>query len=145
FGDFSFPYELQDPGTIVSLSDHKFDDRESEHFSPQQGNVSSVHEQHDVSMRPAASDTSFNQRNGSQQRHHTPNPSDGSPQDTSPGGNSLEESVADEFGLHSTGRPESGEHGGKSKDDKSEMTPAWSELKTKAGKERKRLPLACIA
>ena len=31
-----------------------------------------------------------------------------------------------------------------SKDDK-EKPPPWSELKTKAGKERKRLPLACIA
>lgn len=30
------------------------------------------------------------------------------------------------------------------KDDK-EKPPSWSELKTKAGKERKRLPLACIA
>ncbi|KAI8943561.1 hypothetical protein NX059_001558 [Plenodomus lindquistii] len=32
----------------------------------------------------------------------------------------------------------------KSKDD-SQDTPQWSEMKTKAGKERKRLPLACIA
>ena len=29
--------------------------------------------------------------------------------------------------------------------DESDKKPAWSELKTKAGKERKRLPLACIA
>ena len=33
----------------------------------------------------------------------------------------------------------------KPRDDKSDPTPSWSELKTKAGKERKRLPLACIA
>lgn len=31
------------------------------------------------------------------------------------------------------------------KPDDSQAIPAWSELKTKAGKERKRLPLACIA
>ncbi|KZF23525.1 hypothetical protein L228DRAFT_118154 [Xylona heveae TC161] len=30
-------------------------------------------------------------------------------------------------------------------DDKSSTIPPWSELKTKAGKDRKRLPLACIA
>ncbi|GAB7345032.1 hypothetical protein MBLNU457_3448t1 [Dothideomycetes sp. NU457] len=30
-------------------------------------------------------------------------------------------------------------------DDKDELMPSWAELKTKAGKERKRLPLACIA
>lgn len=33
----------------------------------------------------------------------------------------------------------------KSKEEKTEPLPPWSELKTKAGKERKRLPLACIA
>jgi hypothetical protein len=33
----------------------------------------------------------------------------------------------------------------KSPDQGDESRPAWSELKTKAGKERKRLPLACIA
>lgn len=33
----------------------------------------------------------------------------------------------------------------KNKDLKSDGTPQWAELKTKAGKERKRLPLACIA
>ena len=33
----------------------------------------------------------------------------------------------------------------KTEDDEKNQRPAWSELKTKAGKERKRLPLACIA
>lgn len=31
------------------------------------------------------------------------------------------------------------------RDDKTEPPPSWSDMKTKAGKERKRLPLACIA
>ncbi|TKA30992.1 hypothetical protein B0A50_01960 [Salinomyces thailandicus] len=35
--------------------------------------------------------------------------------------------------------------GGRQEDLQGAMAPAWSELKTKAGKERKRLPLACIA
>lgn len=34
---------------------------------------------------------------------------------------------------------------GKKKDGELEFPPPWSEMKTKAGKERKRLPLACIA
>ncbi|KAH7047394.1 zinc finger transcription factor 1 [Macrophomina phaseolina] len=34
---------------------------------------------------------------------------------------------------------------GKRKDGESDHPPPWSEMKTKAGKERKRLPLACIA
>ncbi|KAI9838016.1 MAG: hypothetical protein M1819_006170 [Sarea resinae] len=33
----------------------------------------------------------------------------------------------------------------KGRDDKGDAPPPWSDLKTKAGKERKRLPLACIA
>lgn len=33
---------------------------------------------------------------------------------------------------------------GKDKDKSADPTPAWAELKTKAGKDRKRLPLACI-
>lgn len=49
----------------------------------------------------------------------------------------------DEFGLTDTGAGD-GTDLGKPKEDKNE-TPAWTELKTKAGKERKRLPLACIA
>ena len=42
--------------------------------------------------------------------------------------------------LHS--KNDKGEDGGKNEE---EDPPPWSELKTKAGKERKRLPLACIA
>ncbi|KAI2618659.1 zinc finger transcription factor 1 [Hypomontagnella submonticulosa] len=61
------------------------------------------------------------------------------------GTNSLEGDMSDEFGL-STGIPGDGtDLGGKLKENKSDPAPAWSELKTKAGKERKRLPLACIA
>ena len=41
--------------------------------------------------------------------------------------------------------PHKGEHDGRKYSIDDENRPAWSELKTKAGKERKRLPLACIA
>lgn len=40
---------------------------------------------------------------------------------------------------------EGGEHAMASKEEEESKPPAWSDLKTKAGKERKRLPLACIA
>ncbi|PHH55449.1 putative transcriptional regulatory protein [Ceratocystis fimbriata CBS 114723] len=66
----------------------------------------------------------------------------------SPNTHPLEEAVADEFGLSVTATsPESTKKAStapKQKEDK-DPAPAWSELKTKAGKERKRLPLACIA
>ncbi|CAM1502925.1 Fc.00g077010.m01.CDS01 [Cosmosporella sp. VM-42] len=72
--------------------------------------------------------------------------SDGGPPDrNSPMANSLDDSVADEFGLSSQGPADGTDLGGKAKEDKTDAAPAWSELKTKAGKERKRLPLACIA
>lgn len=74
----------------------------------------------------------------------------------------LEEPVSDEFGLvlsdpasmDRAGGSGSGSGSGDHrpsflvKDERTgstDATPAWSELKTKAGKERKRLPLACIA
>ncbi|KAJ6444732.1 C6 transcription factor [Purpureocillium lavendulum] len=62
----------------------------------------------------------------------------------SPTANTFEDPIADEFGLHSHGRGDGTDLGVK-KDGKSDAPPAWSELKTKAGKDRKRLPLACIA
>ncbi|CBX96925.1 hypothetical protein LEMA_P100560.1 [Plenodomus lingam JN3] len=52
-------------------------------------------------------------------------------------GDALATKLHDNDGNHSTTSR-------RSKDD-SQDTPQWSEMKTKAGKERKRLPLACIA
>ena len=61
--------------------------------------------------------------------------------------NPLEDNLGDEFGLND--RPQTREKDtesrGKSKNEQGGLPPSWSELKTKAGKDRKRLPLACIA
>ena len=88
---------------------------------------------------------------------------DDSQNDSEPdrGASLLEEPMSDEFGLalndsaslELRGQRSSGTGGGGGggggKDERSgggnDVVPAWSELKTKAGKERKRLPLACIA
>ena len=61
-----------------------------------------------------------------------------------------DETNTDEFGLASSSRnPADGtDLGGRTKDANktgNDAPPSWSELKTKAGKDRKRLPLACIA
>lgn len=53
--------------------------------------------------------------------------------------------VGDDISTPNRGRADGTDLGGRPKDDKSEHMPSWSDLKTKAGKERKRLPLACIA
>ena len=68
---------------------------------------------------------------------------DESPSSSRIRGTSAPESY-DDFGLHDTGAAD-GTDLGKPKEDSKSETPAWTELKTKAGKERKRLPLACIA
>uniref|UniRef100_A0A0D2Y8C3 Zn(2)-C6 fungal-type domain-containing protein n=2 Tax=Fusarium oxysporum (strain Fo5176) TaxID=660025 RepID=A0A0D2Y8C3_FUSOF len=67
------------------------------------------------------------------------------PDRTSPASEAPEDPTTDEFGLASRSRAGGIDPGGKPKEDKADATPAWSELKTKAGKERKRLPLACVA
>lgn len=70
-------------------------------------------------------------------------------EDESPGGHphgaSLEDALSDDFGLGYAGARDGTDLRGKPKEDKTDTSPPWSELKTKAGKERKRLPLACIA
>lgn len=74
--------------------------------------------------------------------------SDGESPGSYPQLQSLDDPVPDEFGLINkfhNGLGVAAGLGSKPKEDKSDHVPAWSELKTKAGKERKRLPLACIA
>jgi hypothetical protein len=69
---------------------------------------------------------------------------DASPSSNRAGGG-LDGSYSDDFGLNSGGALDGSDLGTRSKEDKNDPNPPWSELKTKAGKERKRLPLACIA
>lgn len=51
------------------------------------------------------------------------------------------------YGQSEEGAPSGGQNGdgGTAEGENESDKPAWTELKTKAGKERKRLPLACIA
>ncbi|KXT06500.1 hypothetical protein AC578_6072 [Pseudocercospora eumusae] len=68
---------------------------------------------------------------------------------TSPGGQRGQAPFAEnQFGSENndavTSQPASAD-AGKQDDNQTGAPPPWSELKTKAGKERKRLPLACIA
>lgn len=58
---------------------------------------------------------------------------------------SITDGLSDELGLSRSAAGDGSDLGSKMKDEKDGPMPPWSELKTKAGKERKRLPLACIA
>ncbi len=70
------------------------------------------------------------------------------PQDSSRAardGSQIPDGRYDEFGMHNPTAADGSDLGKGAKGDDKIGTPAWTELKTKAGKERKRLPLACIA
>ncbi|KAM3550259.1 hypothetical protein MY1884_008335 [Beauveria asiatica] len=144
YGDFAFAYA--DMSGMTDQSASTFDDPPgSDHFSlhstmapasVSSANMNSLTEAPnssfaiDPSAFSAAGIDTIPDENASVDRH--------SPSHASAGDN-----ANDDFGSSAAGRAD-GTDLGKSKIDKAE-TPAWSELKTKAGKDRKRLPLACIA
>lgn len=143
FPDFHFPFqEMPEAGQMLALDDHTND----LFATPGHGSISSIGERKDSTASGPHSAT-YTMIDPSQQnrRRSIDGSEDGSQGSVHVGTNSLEDNMSDEFGL-STGGPGDGtDLGGKPKENKSDPAPAWSELKTKAGKERKRLPLACIA
>jgi hypothetical protein len=70
---------------------------------------------------------------------------EGSPESNRERATLMGHGYGDEFGLNRRGTGDGSDMNCKSKEDRDGPTPPWSELRTKAGKERKRLPLACIA
>ncbi|KAI0512661.1 fungal-specific transcription factor [Xylaria bambusicola] len=126
---------------MMSLDDHTADlfasPNPSSHPSIEEKKGSTTASRQDTSSSVAQS--------GSKRPHSTDESEDGSQASPQDGPNSLEDNMSDDFGLSATAPGDGTELGGKLKENKTDPTPAWSELKTKAGKERKRLPLACIA
>ncbi|RWA10397.1 hypothetical protein EKO27_g4723 [Xylaria grammica] len=141
FPDFTFPFQdLTEEGHMISL-DHATD----LFASPDAGSNPSVGERND-SVTAGRRDAPTSEAQASRKRPHSIDESeDGSQESLHDGHNSLEDNMSDDFGLSATVPGDGTELGGKLKENKADPTPAWSELKTKAGKERKRLPLACIA
>jgi len=143
FGDFQFPYQnsLEDspmvglPSTFEDHGPDVFGTSEPPSISGMQDRQNSVTS---ITVQTSAYGA------GGQRQSSMDGSDDGSPDSNQNGGNLLEDPMSDEFGL-ARGPVDGTDLGGKSKGDKADTTPAWSELKTKAGKERKRLPLACIA
>ncbi|KAI0902216.1 zinc finger transcription factor 1 [Annulohypoxylon nitens] len=143
FPDFHFPFqEMTEAGQMIDLDEHS-----NELFAtPGHGSISSIGDRKG-STASGPHSTIYTMIDPSQQNRQRSidESEDGSQESAHVGTNSLEDNMSDEFGL--TGGPSDGTDlgGGKLKENKSDPAPAWSELKTKAGKERKRLPLACIA
>lgn len=142
FPDFSFPFqELTEEGQMISLDDHATD----LFATPDPSSNPSIGEKRD-STTGGRHDTPIAGAQASLKRPHSIDESeDGSQESPHDGHNSLEDNMSDDFGLSVAATGDGTELGGKLKENKADPTPAWSELKTKAGKERKRLPLACIA
>ncbi|KAI1744022.1 fungal-specific transcription factor [Xylaria scruposa] len=115
-------FATPDPSSNPSIGEKKDSTTAGRHDTPVTGAQASL-------KRPRSIDES---EDGSQESPHD-------------GHNSLEDNMSDDFGLSVVATGDGTELGGKLKENKADPTPAWSELKTKAGKERKRLPLACIA
>ncbi len=142
FPDFSFAFqEVSDGGQVIGLDGHA-----GEIFAtPGHGSIISTDERKG-SITSGPHSGSFSLDNQSHDRQLSLDGSeDGGHEVGHLGGSVLEDNMSDEFGLSTSAPGDGTDLGGKLKDLKSDPAPAWSELKTKAGKERKRLPLACIA
>ncbi|KAG4275826.1 hypothetical protein FPRO04_14335 [Fusarium proliferatum] len=134
FDDFAFAYHgLPDQSSLVSLADHTLMSQSPTAFPQHQAMSGLAHSGLPFGTLPTGN------------RSQSMEGCEASPNRTSPASNAFEDPTTDEFGLASRNRADGTDLGGKPKEDKTDATPAWSELKTKAGKERKRLPLACIA
>lgn len=137
FPEFSFPYHgMPESGHIMGMEDQGADlfaqaaGGSIPSISKREGSLAS-------GSNFAMSDQPIQARPRDGSEHESPG-------STHHGANSMGDNMSDEFGL-STNIPHDGpDHGHTSRDHKMDSTPTWTELKTKAGKERKRLPLACI-
>lgn len=146
FADFQFAYQSPlGASPMDGLHRSAYDDHGPNLFAtPQPASASPMQDR-----QGSANSTSFQPSGyggaGGQRRPSPGGSENGTPDSIANGANSLEEPMSDEFGLATGGLADRIDLAGRLKGDKSGATPAWSELKTKAGKERKRLPLACIA
>ncbi|KAH8910015.1 hypothetical protein BR93DRAFT_447332 [Coniochaeta sp. PMI_546] len=142
FGDFHFPYQdLPEDDPMGNFDQHAAGEVFARSQPP---SIASIPDRQ-ASVTSITVQTSQYGNRPSQRQDSMDESDDGSHDSNHHGANSLEEAMSDEFGLTNCGPGDGTDLGGKSKDEKTGMVPAWSELKTKAGKERKRLPLACIA
>jgi len=142
FTDFSFQYQnisesMEDPLRVENPSDPYTLSERGRRQSEHRGSVTSI------SGMPRGSFSSAVATRYGRNASISCGSDEASP--TSIRGGGLESAYGDDFGLNSAGPLDGSDLGGRTREEKNDPTPPWSDLKTKAGKERKRLPLACIA
>ncbi|KHO00695.1 zinc finger transcription factor 1 [Metarhizium album ARSEF 1941] len=146
FPDFAFSFgSLSDQGPMAGMPEAGFGNPSNSDFAHIHGLGSTVSPaRHPLAALPSMPASSFapEQSDGSASLEMA---EDAMRDGTSPADHAFEDTGTDEFGLPGHPRADGTDLGTKNKDDKAGHQPAWSELKTKAGKDRKRLPLACIA
>lgn len=142
FGDFPFSYQ---DSPMSGLPPSTFEDHPTDVFANSQPpSISSMQDHQNHANSITVQTSVYGDMNGRRQSSIDMS-ENGSLDSTANGANCLDEPMSDEFGLATGGLGDGTDMGKSNKGDKADQTPAWSELKTKAGKERKRLPLACIA
>ncbi|KAG6005056.1 hypothetical protein E4U21_000512 [Claviceps maximensis] len=146
FQDFAFPFADMDHTHMMNMPDVSFTNHIGVEFAAQQPALRSNRPPmtHHGSAMPGQLNSNFGFDPSSHARSSEV-VEDANFGRISPTEHSFDDAGTDEFGLHENDRADATDLGGKKGDNKSSAPPAWSELKTKAGKDRKRLPLACIA
>ncbi|ESZ93795.1 hypothetical protein SBOR_5824 [Sclerotinia borealis F-4128] len=136
--DFDFTFGF---GGIVVTPGELKPDATSDPFNL----ATSIEHRNSISSIPSTLQMRHDSISGPAARNHS---FSGGSEEASPTSNRMgtlhegDTSVGDDFGMN-TGGPRDGSEDKRS--DRNQPAPAWTELKTKAGKERKRLPLACTA
>jgi hypothetical protein len=154
FADFSFSYPIlpetgmQGEAKMENSSDpYNLSGQGS--GSDRRNSITSMPPDHRASITsiPAVPRASFSSGVGMGQAGNTSvsGGSDEASPSSNRAGGGLDGGFGDEFGMDIGGAVDGSDLGGRTKEEKNDPNPPWSELKTKAGKERKRLPLACIA
>ncbi|CAG8951914.1 hypothetical protein HYFRA_00005718 [Hymenoscyphus fraxineus] len=148
FTDFSYNYpNMAENGLHIDTQlDHASDPYSlSATVSDHQNSISSIGPDHRTSITVPAVPRKGFASGAVGQGNRSTSGSDGASPSSNRAGGGLDKPYGDEFGLNNGGAVDGSDMGSRSKEDKNDPNPPWSELKTKAGKERKRLPLACIA
>jgi hypothetical protein len=142
FVDFTFPFQEishgQDGGNTIEHQHDPYSNMSA------RGSISE-HRGSIISLAAARASFSSNAPLVAAQQGSVEDSDDASPQSARARGTSLAEDYGEEFAINGSTLGDGSDLGAKNKDERNDLQPAWSELKTKAGKERKRLPLACIA
>ena len=141
--DFSF-LGVPDHGPVIGLDQVGFGGQHGSEFSQDHGMPTSG----PLNSHSMAALSAMSPDFGAESSHHSGGGANGADEGArepnSPETNSFDGGGTDEYGLQGSNKADDTD-AGHSRDDKNASIPAWSELKTKAGKDRKRLPLACIA